>query len=244
MTVCVTFGAPCFGPKYRHICARSEYVTFCTISAIAVREMTVCVTFGAPHFRFPVAIWRRPIVDHIGGVSHGSGFPQLRSEFVLGRHRVACFFVARHCPCKCTMIVFEIAWRAKLALAKRYAHVAVGNAWWRLLFHVLFFRAEGFIANGVVCHGHVVDSKFAAYRGNVGAARRGCRFADRVRRSYLCCGLFPSWLPVLLQLPACTRVEPHLASGLRWVMGGWDVPSLGDTPRCRGVLVLFKSYNK
>ena len=142
------------------------------------------------------------------------------------------FFVARHCPCKCTMIVFEIAWRAKLALAKRYAHVAMGNAWWRLLFRVLFFRAGGFIANGAVCHGNVVDSKFAAYRGNVGAARRGCRFADRVRRSYLCCGLFPSWLPVLLQLPACTRVEPHLASGLRWVMGGWDAPSLGDTPRC------------
>ena len=92
MTVCVTFGASRIGANFRNVCALSEYVTFSTISATAVREMTVCVTFGAPHFGFPVAMWRRPAVDHIGGVSHGSGFPQLRSEFVLGRHRVACFF--------------------------------------------------------------------------------------------------------------------------------------------------------
>ena len=73
MIVCVTFGAPRFGPTFRTICARSEYVTFCTISAIAVREMTVCVTFGAPHFGFPVPSWRHPTVDHVDGVSHGSG---------------------------------------------------------------------------------------------------------------------------------------------------------------------------
>ena len=138
MTVCVTFGAPRFGPKFRTICAHSEYVTFCTISAIAVREMAVCVTFGAPHFGFPVAMWRRPAVDHIGGVSHGSGFPQLRSEFVLGRHRMACFFVARHCPCECTVIVFEIVWRAKLVLAKRNVDVVVENASSRLWFPVVF----------------------------------------------------------------------------------------------------------
>ena len=72
MTVCVTFGAPRFGPKYCNICIRSEYATFCTISAIAVREMTVCVTFGAIHFGFLVATWRRPVVDYIGGVAHGS----------------------------------------------------------------------------------------------------------------------------------------------------------------------------
>ena len=52
MTVCVTFCAPCFGPKHCTICVRSEYVTFCTISATAVREMAVCVTFGALHFGF------------------------------------------------------------------------------------------------------------------------------------------------------------------------------------------------
>ena len=78
MAVCVTFGDPRFGPKYRDICARSEYVTFSTISATAAREMTVCVTFGAPHFGFPVEIWRHPAVDYVGGVSHGSGFGALR----------------------------------------------------------------------------------------------------------------------------------------------------------------------
>jgi len=78
MTVCVTFGAPRFGPKYRHIGARSGCATFSTISATAVREMTVCVTFGALQFSFRVATWRHPTVDHIGNVSHGSGFRQLR----------------------------------------------------------------------------------------------------------------------------------------------------------------------
>ena len=78
MAVCVTFGAPRVGPKYRGICARSEYVTFSTISATAAREMAVCVTLGAPHFGFPVAIWRHPAVDYVGGVSHGSGFEALR----------------------------------------------------------------------------------------------------------------------------------------------------------------------
>ena len=77
MAVCVTFGAPRFGPKYRDICARSEYVTFSTSSATAVREMAVCVTFGAPRFGFPVAIWRHPAVDYVGGVFHGSGFGAL-----------------------------------------------------------------------------------------------------------------------------------------------------------------------
>ena len=28
MTVCVTFGAPRFGPNYRYICAHSGYATF------------------------------------------------------------------------------------------------------------------------------------------------------------------------------------------------------------------------
>ena len=110
------------------------------LSDCCARNACVRVTFGAPHFGFPVAMWRRRAVDHIGGVSHGSGFPQLRSDFVLGRHRVACFFVARHCPCECTVIVFEIVWRAKLALPKRNVDVVVGNAFRRLFFPSSFIQ--------------------------------------------------------------------------------------------------------
>ena len=62
ITVCVAFGAPFFGAKFRNIYARSEYATFSTISAIVVREMTVCVAFGAPNFGFPAAPWRHASV--------------------------------------------------------------------------------------------------------------------------------------------------------------------------------------
>ena len=48
MTVCVTFGAPRFGPENRHIWRGSKYVTFYTISETVVRETLMCVTFGAP----------------------------------------------------------------------------------------------------------------------------------------------------------------------------------------------------
>ena len=89
MTMCVTFGAPRFGPKCGYICTRSEYVTFSTISATAAREMTVCVTFGALHFGFPVATLRHPAVDHIGSVSHGSGFGDLRHNLFIGRRFAA-----------------------------------------------------------------------------------------------------------------------------------------------------------
>ena len=68
MTMCVTFFALRCGAKKRHICTRSDYVTFSTIAAIAVREMTMCVAFGAPHFGFFVATWADPAVDQIGGV--------------------------------------------------------------------------------------------------------------------------------------------------------------------------------
>ena len=74
MTVCVTFGALRCGAKFRHICVRSDYATFCTISATAVREMTVCVTFGASHFGFFVATWGHPAVHQTGGVLLGTGF--------------------------------------------------------------------------------------------------------------------------------------------------------------------------
>ena len=78
MTVCVTFGASRIGAKFCNMCAPSEYVTFSTISATAVRVMAMSVMFGALHFGFPVATWRHPAVDHIGNVSHGSGFRKLR----------------------------------------------------------------------------------------------------------------------------------------------------------------------
>ena len=60
MAVCVTFGAPRFGPQIRHIWRGSKYVTFYTISETAVREMTVCVTFGAPLFGVFVPSCRGP----------------------------------------------------------------------------------------------------------------------------------------------------------------------------------------
>ena len=52
MTLCVTFFGRRCGAKTRPICTRSDYVTFSTIAAIAVREMTVCVAFGVPHLGF------------------------------------------------------------------------------------------------------------------------------------------------------------------------------------------------
>ena len=54
---------------------------------------------------------------------------------------------------------------------------------------------------------------------------------------------FPCWsqrqTSVSGPLPRRTRVEPHFAFGLWWAMGGWDVPSLGDTPLGCGELVLL-----
>ena len=78
MTVCVTFGASRIGVNFRNVCALSEYVTFSTISATAVREMTVCVTFGAPHFVFCLATLVHPAVEQIGSVLLGTGFCYLR----------------------------------------------------------------------------------------------------------------------------------------------------------------------
>ena len=60
--------------QIRKICARSECVTFYISSATAVRKVAVCVTVGAPHSGFPIETWRRKVVDHIGGVAHGSVF--------------------------------------------------------------------------------------------------------------------------------------------------------------------------
>ena len=52
MTVCVTFFALRCGATNLNICARSDYVTFSTMAATAVRQMTVCVAFGAPRLSF------------------------------------------------------------------------------------------------------------------------------------------------------------------------------------------------
>ena len=79
MSVCGTFCAVRVGPTNRDICARSDYATFYTIAATAVREMAVCVTFGAPHFGFFVATWGHPAVDQIVGVLLRTGFRHLRS---------------------------------------------------------------------------------------------------------------------------------------------------------------------
>ena len=68
MTLCVTFFAFRCGAQNLNICARSDYATFSTMAATAVREMTVCVAFGAPHLIFFVATWRHPAVEQIGGV--------------------------------------------------------------------------------------------------------------------------------------------------------------------------------
>ena len=89
MTMCVTFGAPRFGAKFRNFCACSEYATFSTISAPPVRGITLCVAFGAPLFGFSGATWGQPAVDQVGGVSHGSGFRDLRRNFFIGRRLAA-----------------------------------------------------------------------------------------------------------------------------------------------------------
>ena len=61
MTVSVTFGASACGAQIDHICDRSEYAAFSTLSATGAREVTVSVTFGAPHFGFPVTSCRGQI---------------------------------------------------------------------------------------------------------------------------------------------------------------------------------------
>ena len=74
MALCVTFGAPGFGPIFRYIWRRPEYVMFCTISAIAVREMAVGVTFGAPRPAVAVTFWRGPCTNQIARVAREARF--------------------------------------------------------------------------------------------------------------------------------------------------------------------------
>ena len=88
ITVCVQFFVFGFGTKDCHICARSDYVTFCTISATAVREVAVCVAFGAPHFGLPVSTWRLPLVDNVGGVAREGVFSAMGVLFFVGWRRV------------------------------------------------------------------------------------------------------------------------------------------------------------
>ena len=87
VTVCVTFGAPRFGPKWCSTCEHSEYATFCTISATAVREMTVCVTFGAPHFGVPLPILR-PTTPAVRRMEAGLGDCGVNSPRLAGICRV------------------------------------------------------------------------------------------------------------------------------------------------------------
>ena len=74
MTLSVTFGAPVCGPQIDNFRDRSEYATFSTLSAAAVRELTVFVMVCAPRFGHSVTPCRRPIIGQIAGTEHGGGF--------------------------------------------------------------------------------------------------------------------------------------------------------------------------
>ena len=52
-SLCVTFGAPWFGPKNRSFCECSKYVTFSTIFCAPVRRTTVCVAPRARRCEVP-----------------------------------------------------------------------------------------------------------------------------------------------------------------------------------------------
>ena len=47
MTLCVTFGAPPFGERFRRFTRCFKYVVFHMVSGTHVRRTTLCVTFGA-----------------------------------------------------------------------------------------------------------------------------------------------------------------------------------------------------
>ena len=52
-SLCVTFGAPWFGPKNRSFCECSKYVTFSTIFCAPVLRTTVCVAPRARRCEVP-----------------------------------------------------------------------------------------------------------------------------------------------------------------------------------------------
>ena len=70
MALCVTLGAPGFGPIFRYIWRRPEYVMFCIISATVVREMAVSVTFGAPRPAVAVTVWCGPCTNQIARAAY------------------------------------------------------------------------------------------------------------------------------------------------------------------------------
>ena len=74
MALCVTLGAPGFGPIFRYIWRRPEYVMFCIISATVVREMAVSVTFGAPRPAVAVTVWCGPCTNQIARVAREARF--------------------------------------------------------------------------------------------------------------------------------------------------------------------------
>ena len=97
MTVCVTFGASCFGPIFRNISRRPEYAMFCTISATVVREMTVSVTFGAPRSAVAVTFWRGPCTNQIARVAREARFRPyaIPSSWVWAAYRIRCGLSSR-----------------------------------------------------------------------------------------------------------------------------------------------------
>ena len=92
MTLCVTFGAPGFGPIFRYIWRRPEYFTFCTISATAVREMTVSVTFGAPRSAVAVMFWCGPCTKQIARAAREARFMPnaIPSSWLWAVYRILC----------------------------------------------------------------------------------------------------------------------------------------------------------
>ena len=196
MTLCVTYGAPGFGPIFRYFWRRPEYVMFCTISATAVREMAVSVTFGAPRAAVAVAFWCGLWIHQIARVAREARF-QPNANLSLWLWAVCwdrCGWSSRMCRrCCCASCCFR--------------------------------RSRGFCG----CAASVCDAIVAMACGDF-------RFAWWWEQlSFGFSILVPRVMPSApAQLTWRTGVEPHLACGLRGVMGGWDVPSHGGALPCHG----------
>ena len=68
MTLCVTFGAPPFGMRFRLITRCFKYVVFHMVPGTHVRRTTLCVTFGARRRSIPSGLLDRLLghSDHQG----------------------------------------------------------------------------------------------------------------------------------------------------------------------------------
>ena len=78
MTLCVTFGAPPFGERFRLFILCLKYVVFHLVLGTHVRRTTLCVAFGAPR------AWPFDSVGPLGSLGHqdGPGTPE-RPRLVL-----------------------------------------------------------------------------------------------------------------------------------------------------------------